>query len=104
MGKGHKWTNREDKILLNNVRKNPDNLSKAFINTARLLNRTTTACKQRWYNKYANIPIENIEAICFTTLSSKTMSINNKNSKKAKKYKTNKNLWDKIKGFLKGIL
>lgn len=105
MARGPLWTKQEDRVLLNQIRKNPNNLREAFRKTANILERRDwLSCSKRWYSKYSNCPIENIEAICFTTLSSKTMTINNKNSKKAKKYKTNKNLWDKIKGFLKSIL
>lgn len=106
MARGPLWTKQEDKVLLSQVRKNPNNLKEAFRKTANILEgRNWLSCSKRWYNKYSNCPIENIEAICFTTLSSKTMSVNSKNkSKKTKIYKTNNNLWKKIKDFFKNIL
>lgn len=105
MARGPVWTKKDEKVLLNQVRRNPNNLAKAFRNTSRLLGRSTKACQDRWYTKFSNCPIDNIEAICFTTLSSKTMSVNSKNkSKKTKIYKTNNNIWKKIKDFLKNIL
>lgn len=106
MARGPLWTKQEDRVLLNQVRKNPNNLKEAFRKTANILERRDwLSCSKRWYTKYANCPIENIEAICFTTLSSKTMSVNSKNkSKKTKIYKTNNNLWKKIKDFFKNIL
>lgn len=105
MSRGPKWSPKEEKVLLTQIRKNSDNLQKAFRTTARLLERSPKACQHRWYNKFSNCPINNIEAICFTTVSDKTMTINSKNgTKKTKKYKTNNNIWKKIKDFLKDIL
>lgn len=103
MARGPVWTKKDEKVLLNQVRKNPNNLAKAFRNTSRLLGRSTKACQDRWYTKFSNCPIDNIEAICFTTLSSKTMTINSKNSKKVKNYKT-KSIWEKLKEFIKKAL
>lgn len=103
MSRGPVWTKKDEKVLLNQVRKNPNNLAKAFRNTSRLLGRSAKACQDRWYSKFSNCSPDNIEAICFTTLSSKTMTINSKNSKKVKNYKT-KSIWEKLKEFIKKAL
>lgn len=104
MARGPLWTKREDRVLLNQVRKNPNNLKEAFRKASNLLERRDwVSCSKRWYSKFSNCSPDNIDAICFTTLSSKTMSINTKNKHKRTKsrtYKVNKTFWGKFKEFI----
>lgn len=45
-----KWTPGEEDILVENVRKHPDNLSHAFQITAVRIGRSKPACAQHWYD------------------------------------------------------
>lgn len=45
-----KWSQSEEDILVDNVRKHPDNLSHAFQLTATQIGRSKTACTQHWYD------------------------------------------------------
>lgn len=49
MAKGVKWTDEENKILVQAIAANPHNLSEAIRKASKNLNRTTKACKQHWY-------------------------------------------------------
>ena len=46
MAKGVKWTDEENKILVQAIAANPHNLSEAIRKASKNLNRTYKACKQ----------------------------------------------------------
>lgn len=75
--KAAKWTAADEDILINNVRENVTNLSKAFKQTALETQRTPIACSAHWY---ANTSIKSGHCL-FVTLSGKHISVNRKNGK-----------------------
>lgn len=48
--KSIRWTPGEEDVLVENVRKHPDNLSHAFQITATAIGRSKNACTQHWYD------------------------------------------------------
>lgn len=73
--RARRWTEEEDKRLLQQVRVFPQNLSKCFIIVAEVLDRTPTACAARWYTKLSKDPSNAI----FLTVSAKHKTLNRKN-------------------------
>lgn len=69
-----RWTSEEEQVLIDQVRINPSNLSRAFRNTSNITGRSPHSCEQRWYGK-----VRHYEAV-FMTIGANTMSINSKNS------------------------
>jgi len=49
--KHYPWTNSEERVLLDKIRNNPENLQKVFRDVARITQRTHTSVQARWYNK-----------------------------------------------------
>ena len=90
-----RWTKEEDEILVQAIKANPHNLSKAFREVSLKLERTETAINYRWYYVLKN------KSVCFMTVSpNKTLS-NGKISTNNKVDKTPKTFWQKIKEFFK---
>ena len=82
-----KWTPGEEDILVENVRKHPDNLSHAFQITALAIHRSKPACAQHWYDvvsKGNHTP--------FFFGSAKSIVRNRKNPKKSAKGATRKSV------------
>lgn len=48
MAKGVKWTDEENKILVQAIAANPHNISDAIKEASKNLNRTYKACSQQW--------------------------------------------------------
>lgn len=70
-----RWTEEEDRRLLQQVRVFPQNLHKCFLIVAEVLDRTPTACASRWYTKLSKDPHNAL----FLTISEKHKVINRKN-------------------------
>lgn len=90
-----RWTQQEERVLLNQVSRSPQNLQKAFEVAAEILGRTRAACEFRWY--YILKHREN--SVAFTLVSNKIATKNSKVGGVTKKIK--KSLWDKIKELFK---
>ena len=77
-GKKHcPWTENDEQRLIENVRNNVTNLTKAFNATSKEIQRSPTACAAHWY---ARTSIKS--GIClFMTVSGKHIAINRKNGK-----------------------
>lgn len=73
--KRKRWIIEEDRVLLNQMTRHANNLHDGFRETARLLNRTEDACRQRWYNSVIKRPET---AICFATVGKGTQNVNRK--------------------------
>lgn len=99
MSNRRRWSNDEEKVILDQIRLNPNNLSKAFSNAATQLNRTPQAVKARWY-----LTLRDRSETCFMTISSKAVSKNRKNNKIPNSSNTRKmrsTLWKRIISLLK---
>jgi hypothetical protein len=69
-----RWSNEEEQVLIDQVRQNPGNLSRAFRATSNELGKSYYAVKQQWYNRTRH------SETVFMTVGSNTMSVNSKNS------------------------
>lgn len=69
-----RWSNEEEQVLIDQVRQNPGNLSRAFRATSDELGKSYYAVKQQWYNR-----TRHSETI-FMTIGTNAMSVNLKNS------------------------
>lgn len=92
-----RYSIQEDKVILNEVKKSPENLVRAFHNASKIINRTPRAIKQRWY--YIISKDDGIGAVTFMTLSSKKVLTNRKNSCNQVPKKVT--FWSKLIKFLK---
>lgn len=45
------YTLEDDQIIIREIKKNLNNMDKAFYDAAHILSRTPSAVRQRWYNK-----------------------------------------------------
>lgn len=75
------WSDDDDRILISEVKKNPNNLTKAFEKVAKKLDRTPAACSQRWYNNKHKF------SVCFMLVGKNGSSINGKNHIEGNKFK-----------------
>jgi hypothetical protein len=69
-----RWTNEEEQVLIDQVRINPSNLTRAFRNASNIIGRSPHSCEQRWYGK-----VRHSETV-FMTIGARNMSVNSKNS------------------------
>lgn len=67
------WSNEEEQVLVDRVKQNPNNLSRAFRATSAELGKSYYAVKQQWYNR-----TRHSETI-FMTVGANTMTVNSKN-------------------------
>jgi hypothetical protein len=67
-----RWTNEEEQVLIDQVRINPSNLTRAFRNASNITGRSPHSCEQRWYGK-----VRHSEAV-FMTIGARNMSVNSK--------------------------
>lgn len=99
--KRKKWIIEEDRVLLDQVTRHANNLHDGFRETARLLNRTEDACRQRWYNAV----MHNYDSsMCFITVSRGTKNVNRKVVNKRTSDNTEKKTmkwWKALLKFLK---
>lgn len=99
MPKGRQWTAEEDRVLTDQVTRSAHNLAEAFRKTARLTNRSYSACRQRWYDVLSKEP-----TVCYTTIGYKTRNINRKvvsQKTSDNTEKTTVSWWRKILSLLK---
>lgn len=75
MNKNKRWTPTEDTQVVDQVRKSPTNLKRAFTEAARVTGRSVGACTIRWYGKLS----KDTGNACFVTISSKHKVLNRKN-------------------------
>lgn len=67
-----RWTNEEEQVLIDQVRINPSNLSRAFRNASNIIGRSPHSCEQRWYGR-----VRHSETV-FMTIGARNMSVNSK--------------------------
>lgn len=69
-----RWTSEEEQVLIDQVRINPSNLSRAFRNASQIIERDWRSIGQHWYHK-----VRHSETV-FMTIGTNAMSVNSKNS------------------------
>lgn len=74
-----RWTDEEDKVLVQLIEEYPQNLSKCFIMASERLERTKEACEFRWYGTLSNPTHPKYIGTAFMAISKKRRSINRKN-------------------------
>ena len=100
MAKGVKWTDEENKILVQAITANPHNLSEAIRKASKKLNRTTKACKQHWYSALSPKNNPTKVGISFVSVGSNSVYKNRKNSGTSILKPEKSTLWSRIKKFL----
>ena len=85
----NRWTPREERLLLDEVRAFPQNLARCFMLVSESTGRTQSAVANHWYTVTSKKP----EALCFFTASPKHVS---KNRKNGMGIATNESLWRKF--------
>lgn len=83
MGKGSKWSSKEEKYLLNLAEKYSYNLQIAFNMASIKLNRSKHACRQRYY-----YIIKHKKTVILSVVTKKGISYNYKNKKQSDVIKT----------------
>ena len=91
-----KWTEEEERRLLQQVRAFPQNLSKCFLVVSEVIGRSPKAVELHWYNVLSKDP----NCTCFLTASPKQILKNRKNSKGVK---SNRNIWQRILSIIRNI-
>lgn len=100
MARGVKWTDEENKILVQAIAANPHNLSEAIKEASKKLNRTYKACKQHWYVALSPKNNPTKVGISFISIGSEPIYKNRKNSGIAISKSEKSTLWSRIKKFL----
>ena len=100
MAKGVKWTDEENKILVQAIAANPHNLSEAIREASKNLNRTYKACKQHWYLALSPKNNPTKVGISFISIGSESIYKNRKNSGTSILKPEKSTLWSRIKKFL----
>ena len=72
MAGNRRWTEEEDKILVQLIKEHPHNKRKAFLEAARKLDRPEKGCSKRWYMVLSNPENPKYVGCAFTMLSRKT--------------------------------
>lgn len=100
MAKGVKWTDEENKILVQAIAANPHNISEAIKEASRNLNRTYKACQQHWYMALSPKNNPTKVGISFISIGSESIYKNRKNSGTSILKPEKSTLWSRIKKFL----
>ena len=93
-----RWTSEEEQVLIDQVRINPSNLSRAFRNASNITGRSPHSCEQRWYGK-----VRHSEAVFMTVGANNTISTNQKNVFHGTTDNTQnrQSIWERFLGFLR---
>ncbi len=91
-----KWTEEEDELLLQQVKNNPQNLSRCFLSVAQNIDRSQGAVANHWYQVVSKRP----DTMCFFTASSKHFSRNRKNGKGVE---INRSIWQRFLNIIRNL-
>lgn len=83
-----KWTEEEDRILLQQVKASPQNLSRCFIAVSQAIGRSPEAVSAHWYTS-----LSKRADVCFFTASARHLSKNRKNGKGVP---VSRSLWQRL--------
>ena len=103
MAKRTKWTAEEDEILVQAIKANPHNKSKAFREVSEKIGRSAKCCANRWYQSLSN-PNSKHYAGCMFTMVGVSSRLDNRTSNREGVHitptKTKKGLWARVKALL----
>lgn len=91
-----KWTEEEERRLLQQVRTFPQNLSKCFLIVSEVIGRSPKAVEQHWYTVVSKRP----DVTCFFTASPKHIARNRKNGKGVE---SNRSIWQRLLSIIRNI-
>mgnify|MGYP005752307233 FL=1 len=91
-----KWTEEEERRLLQQVRTFPQNLSKCFLIVSEVIGRSPKAVEQHWYTVLSKRP----DVTCFFTASPKHIARNRKNGKGVE---SNRSIWQRLLSIIRNI-
>lgn len=91
-----KWTEEEDSILLSQVKRQPQNLSRSFLAVSERTGRSQQAVSNRWYTVVSKKP----DSVCFFTASPKHVSRNRKNGVGVE---SNINIWQRLMSVIRNL-
>lgn len=98
-----KWTKEEDKILVQAVKANLHNKSKAFRAASKKVSHNEVSCSCRWYSQLSN-PESKHYVGCMFTMIGVTSRLDNRTVNREKAHitpkKVKKSLWAKVKTLL----
>ena len=104
MSRGKSWTIEEEKVLISQVEKNPQNLLLAFQLASELIERTPLGCKQHYYENIIKGKTKLPKSYMYMTISKKKALPNRKVAKRDAKEEiliVKPSLWQSIKKFFK---
>ena len=96
----NKWTKQQDKVIINYVKKYPNNLQLAFKKSGDKLGLSKSACLNRWY-KYLNNPTSKYYIGSCFFLIGKHRYLDS--TKRTTKYHKRQSILSKFINFLKNI-
>lgn len=103
MAKKVKWTEEEDKILVQAIEANPHNRTQAFRKTAEKVNHSVKACSKRWYLVLSNPESKKYVGCMFASIGKHT-NYSNRSVYRTMVHiaptKTKIGIWAKIRGLL----
>lgn len=102
-----RWTEEEDKTLIEKIKKSPHNISSAIRETTRVLNRTYAACEQRWYTVLSNPSSKKYAGVLFTGVGYTSIYPNRKDNRydvTQKPIKTRISIIKRIKNIITSII
>ena len=100
MASNRRWTEEDDKILVQTIQENPGNIAEACRKASKKLNRTFHATQQHYYTVISPARNPTKNGILITMVSPVYQYNNRKNSGKALTQPRKSNLWLKIKRFV----
>ena len=104
MSTRNKWTEEEDKILVQAIKANPHNKAQAFRTAASQVNHSVKCCSNRWYQHLSNPESKYyIGTTVFTMIGMKSRLDNrtiNRDGVHITPTRAEKGLWSKIKSLL----
>ena len=89
-----RWTNDEEQVVINQVKANPQNLTKAFFLASEIIHRSPNSIALRWY-----LELKEKSGIVFMTCSGKKTIANRKSVREnttCEETKVTKSIWNKI--------
>lgn len=103
MTQRNRWTDEEDKVLVQAIKASPHNKSAAFQKVARKTNHNVNSCSTRWYNVLSNPEHKKYVGCMYTTIGI-TRRLDNRTVSRKKSHitpvKVKKSLWNRLKELL----
>ena len=98
-----RWTKKEDKILVQAVKANLHNKSKAFRAASKKVNHNEVSCSCRWYNHLSN-PESKHYVGCIFTMIGVTSRLDNRTVNREKAHITPKKVKKSLRAKVKALL